>query len=195
MQKIYLFRSNKLFYNCHFYRTQPPPPPPPPQQDDDEDQEEDTIMIQPVMIPIPQTSFQTHMPQQMAPPMMQNSQPMRPPMHFPIRPPMRGPVEGMRPPMPIMQIQIQQQERAPQSQSQENEIPPSAIVQHIVQEIITRKIMEAQQAREEQLKQQQQQQQMNEIDEPRMPHRFQMPPGMVANRIPIPEEIITQLNR
>lgn len=37
--------------------------------DDDDDSEQDTIMIQPVMIPIPHTAFQTHMPQQMPPQM------------------------------------------------------------------------------------------------------------------------------
>ncbi|XP_045463659.1 putative mediator of RNA polymerase II transcription subunit 26 isoform X2 [Harmonia axyridis] len=38
--------------------------------DDDDDQDEETIMIQPVMIPIPQSHYASHMAQQMAPPQM-----------------------------------------------------------------------------------------------------------------------------
>ncbi|CAG9767828.1 unnamed protein product [Ceutorhynchus assimilis] len=83
-----------------------PPKPEKPQSDEeddsDDDNEQETIMIQPVMIPIPHTAFQTHMPQQMQP----QEQPrfqirpvrpmegMRPPMV-----PMRPPMENMRPPM------------------------------------------------------------------------------------------------
>lgn len=71
-------------------------------EDDDDDSEQDTIMIQPVMIPIPHTAFQTHMPQQMPPQeqpfiqirAMHPMEAMRPPM-----PPMRPPMENMRPPM------------------------------------------------------------------------------------------------
>ncbi|KAH1011540.1 hypothetical protein HUJ04_000889 [Dendroctonus ponderosae] len=72
--------------------------------DDDDDSEQDTIMIQPVMIPIPHTAFQTHMPQQM-PPMQQQPQMEMRPMHpmesmRPPMPPMRPGMENMRPPMP-----------------------------------------------------------------------------------------------
>lgn len=66
-------------------------------------------MIQPVMIPIPNTSFRTHMPQQMSPAMVQRivmipqqeDMGMRPAMMRPPGPPMH-PMETMRPPMPPM---------------------------------------------------------------------------------------------
>ncbi|KAG5900432.1 hypothetical protein JTB14_029318 [Gonioctena quinquepunctata] len=208
---------------------------PPPQEDDDE--EEDTIMIQPVMIPIPQTPFRTHMPQQMRP-MVQNvpeqmRQPMRPPMYQMenLRPPM---VQQMMPPMfqqqaqqqvqpmfaqrmvppqvpqqvqqyPRVQMQIQLRPQMPPQDQQEQQsgMPPNPILQHIVQQIIAQKIMESQRAREEQMKEEQAQQQQQpqvEVEEER-PHRFhapqvpQIPQNLVGQRIPIPEEVLTQLNR
>lgn len=88
------------------------------EDDDDDDSDQETIMIQPVMIPIPPTNFQTHMPQQMAPmPVSMQSQAqsqpqiqirplhpmeqMRPPM-----PPMRQPIQPMRPPMEQMRPEM-----------------------------------------------------------------------------------------
>lgn len=167
-------------------------------------------MIQPVMIPIPHSPFQTHMPQQMQPIVQQQQQPQG----FPMRPPMNHmhPMETMRPPMPPMmqpQVQIQPQPQ-PQPQPQQNEFPPNPILHHIVQQIIAQKIMETEKAREEQQQQQQhpqqQQQQpqpqpqphiqeMQTIIDPRPQHRFQVPQPMVEQRFPIPEEVLTQLNR
>ncbi|CAH2010107.1 unnamed protein product [Acanthoscelides obtectus] len=198
-------------------RAQPMPSQPQEEQSDSsDDQEEDTIMIQPVMIPIPATSYQTHMPQRMVPPPMVQRAPMRGPVVHPM--------EAMRPPMPpVIQASIQMQEQ-PQAQ-QQPEFPPNPILHHIVQQIIAQKIMESQRAREEQMRQQQmqqmemqraqeiqraqmihrqmQEQQMREQaqqeqmeQEQRIPHRFDMPPqAQVVQRIPIPEEVLTQLNR
>lgn len=157
------------------------------------------------MIPIPQSKFQTHMPQQM-PRLMQNPDSMQPQMRYPV-PPLMHSIEAMRPPMsPMMHIQIQTQaqpQQPQQTQQQTHEFPPNPILRHIVQQIIAQKIMEAQKAREEQARQQHFQQEqpqpspfhLQEIEENRMPHRFQVPPRMTGQRFPIPEEILTQLNR
>ncbi|KAJ8919675.1 hypothetical protein NQ315_006203 [Exocentrus adspersus] len=178
----------------HIQKAQPPPQPQP-----EEEEEEDTIMIQPVMIPIPHSPFQTHMAQQMAPVMQQQQEPQM----IPMRPPMTHihPMETMRPPMPPMmqpQVQIQPQSQ-PQPQPQQSEFPPNPILQHIVQQIIAQKILESEKAREEQQQQQQQPQaQMQELHpvvDIRPQHRFQAPQPAVEQRIPIPEEVLTQLNR
>lgn len=184
-----------------FFRSQPPQAPPLPK--DDENQDNDAIFIQHVMIPIPETKFQTHMPEQM-PPMMHNALPMRPQMGFPFRP-IGNSMDTMRPPMPpIMHIQIQAQ---PQTQQQpqppRNEFPPNPILQHIAQQIIAQKIMNAQKARAEQTRQEEMQQdqpqsfpsQIQEIEDNRIPQRYQVPSPMIGRRFPISEEILTHLNR
>ncbi|XP_076264948.1 uncharacterized protein LOC143199085 [Rhynchophorus ferrugineus] len=101
----------------HMQSAQPPQTEKPQvEEDDDDDDDQETIMIQPVMIPIPPTNFQTHMPQRMAPmpiPMQSQGQPqiqirqlhpmetMRPPM-----PPVRQAMQPMRPPMEQMRPEI-----------------------------------------------------------------------------------------
>lgn len=101
-----------------------------PKEEDPEDQDEETIMIQPMMIPIPHSPFNTHMPQQMIPPMpqQQRQDQMRP----------MGPavfqIENMRPPLPpMMQQQDQQMSVQPQIQihmeAQQPQQAPSKFVQ------------------------------------------------------------------
>nr|XP_023017225.1 putative uncharacterized protein DDB_G0271606 [Leptinotarsa decemlineata] len=210
-------------------------------------------MIQPVMIPIPQTPFRTHMPQQISPMIqrvpeqMQMRPPVRPPMYQMenIRPPMPHVIQQQLPPMfqqqqqvppmlqqqvplmiqqqlprreqqyPRVHMQIQVQPQMPiQSQGpqiQQNELPPNPILHHIVQQIIAQKIIESQKLREEQMKEEQAQvqQQQQEERQPQVemeeerPHRFEVPPqvpqvpsqNLIGQRIPIPEEVLTQLNR
>lgn len=110
-------------------------------------------MIQPVMIPILQTHFPTHMAQQLRPVPQQHQQPY--------------PMDSLRPPMPP---QVQQPE-------ENNQLPPNQVLHQIAQEIIAQRIMEAQRAREEQ-----QNQEMRSN-----PEQMQ--------KLPIPEEVLSQLNR
>ncbi|XP_072394202.1 uncharacterized protein [Diabrotica undecimpunctata] len=182
-------------------------------EDDSEEEDQETIMIQPVMIPIPQSPFNTHMPQQMAPMAAQRPEQMRP---------MGAPVfhiENMRPPMmhqqppsqmpvrPPMQPQIQIQMQ-PQQPQQQGDFPPNPILQHIVQQIVAQKIMESQKLREQQMREQQQQQQQQqqqkevrpepaqEIEErPRFLQIEQIGQPINGQRLPIPEEVLSQLNR
>ncbi|CAG9824931.1 unnamed protein product, partial [Phaedon cochleariae] len=221
-------------------RAEPPRQSRPEQEDSEEDidghdEQQDTIMIQPVMIPIPQSPFRTHMPQQQMPMVQMVHQQMAPegrPMNLPAH---LLAIEGMRPPAsPVMPPQVQRISRIqiqarpqlmeepqmqvhqlppqmPPQMQQSAEFPPNPILRHIVQQIIAQKIMESQRAREMQMREEQQQQQQQpqqqqqqqqpqvELEEER-PHRFQMPDGQVAQnmmgqRIPIPEEVLTQLNR
>ncbi|XP_060521152.1 serine/threonine-protein kinase Wnk [Cylas formicarius] len=227
-------------------------------EDEEDDNEPDTIMIQPVMIPIPHTAFQTHMPQQAQPsyqqqplpPQMRPLHPMetlRPPMP-PVRQamePMRPQMEPMRPPFEQMRPQIiavrqfegpmrpmnsqresfdqepprvvaipfrppmlpEKQQAAPerpqimaipqevqirvqaQTQSQQGDVPPNPIIHHIIQQIIAQKIAESQRAEQDN-----QVQESREDDYEPQPQR-EVPENMMAHRIPIPEEILTQLNR
>ncbi|KAJ3629908.1 hypothetical protein MTP99_014271 [Tenebrio molitor] len=129
--------------------------------ENEEDEEDATIMIQPVMIPIPPQQFPTHMAQQLRPTSQQ---------HQP------HPMETMRPPMPL---QMQHEDQ--------NQLPPNQILHQIAQEIISQKIMEAQRAREEQ------NENVRSNSEPN--HRFSVPEQAMAQRIPIPEEVLSQLNR
>ncbi|RZC33545.1 transcriptional regulator DEF1, partial [Asbolus verrucosus] len=128
----------------------------------EDENEEETIMIQPVMIPIPQTHFPTHMAQQLRPVTQQQQ------FH---------PMETMRPPMP----QLVQQE-------QQSHPLPNPILHHIAQQIIAQKIMEARQAHEEQ--------QNQEVhSNPEQAQKLPIAEEMIAERIPVPEEVLTQLNR
>ncbi|CAH0546946.1 unnamed protein product [Brassicogethes aeneus] len=154
----------------HFQSAQPQPQPQTNEDNDDED-EQDTIMIQPVMIPIPHSHYPTHMPQQMAS-MPQQQQPQIQFIH---------PMETMKPPMPPM---MQQQNQIPQ----QNQMPPNPVIQHIIQQIIAQKIMESQRAQVEQ-----QNQESSQAEVERMPPRMQTE-GMMG-RLPIPEEVLSQLNR
>lgn len=106
-----------------YFRHTPPQPEP--------EQEQETIMIQPVMIPLVGNSYQTHMPQQAAPmpPQMQQV-PNGMQMH---------PMEALRPPVPMMQQQPQQ----------ESHMPPSAVLHHIAQQIIAQRLMDVQREQEE----------------------------------------------
>ncbi|CAG9858547.1 unnamed protein product [Phyllotreta striolata] len=178
-----------------------------PKEEDPEDQDEETIMIQPLMIPIPHSPFNTHMPQQMAPPMQQR--PMGPQMIH---------IENLRPPMPpTMPQQDQQMSGQPEfqihmeaqqvPQRQPNDFPPNPILQHIVQQIVAQKIIESQKLREQQMKEQEQQQQReitpqapvqqdqtSESEErPRFVQIEQM--GQAGQKLPIPEEVLAQLHR
>lgn len=145
----------------------------------DEDQEE-TIMIQPVMIPLVGNSYQTHMPQQMAP-QVQQVQPQQ--QSVPVHP-----MEALRPPLPVQILQQQ----APQ-QPQESHLPPSAVLHHIAQQIIAQRIMDAQREQEE--AQNTNELQQPEVEQQPQPQHYMIPDGMVEQRIPIPEEILSQINR
>lgn len=138
-------------------------------------------MIQPVMIPLVGNTYQTHMPQQM--------QPMQPQVQIQPQPQQQQqqplhPMEALRPPMPV---QIMHQ------QPQENHLPPSAVLHHIAQQIIAQRIMDAQREQDEA-------QNTNDIQQPEMEQQpqqqqYMMPEGMVEQRIPIPEEVLSQINR
>ena len=139
---------------------------PQPQPQPQPDQQEDTIMIQPVMIPLVGNHYATHMPQQ-----AQTMPPQRP-MH---------PMEAMRPPM--------MQQEAPQDVP----FPPLNVLHQIAQQIIAQRLMESQREQEEA-------QNTNDLSEesqqrPQGQHRFEMRPQMVPQRMPIPEEVLTQINR
>lgn len=138
-------------------------------------------MIQPVMIPLVGNTYQTHMPQQM--------QPMPPQVQ--VQPQQQStqvhPMEALRPPMPVPVMHQQAQQQSP-----ENNLPPSAILHHIAQQIIAQRIMDAQREQEEA-------QNTNELQQPEMEpqsqQQFIVPEGMVEQRIPIPEEVLSQINR
>jgi len=163
--------------------TQPQPQP---------EEQEETIMIQPVVIPYgPVSPFQTHMPQQMRPQMPQQ-QAM----------PMPHPMETLRPPMPEPMVHHQPQ---PQSQSQSGpSFPPNPFIQHIAQQIINQRIRmemqraqeEAQRAAQEEASQREEVQVSHEVPQAEIEQR--RIPGaevVMAQRIPIPEEVLRQINR
>lgn len=137
-------------------------------------------MIQPVMIPLVGNTYQTHMPQQMQPmPQQVQQQPMHP-------------MEAMHPPMQVHQMEAAQK-------SQENHLPPSAILHHIAQQIIAQRFMDAQREQEEaqntnELQQAEVEQQPQPQQQQQQP-QYIVPEGMVEQRIPIPEEILSQINR
>ncbi|EFA12140.1 uncharacterized protein Msr-110 [Tribolium castaneum] len=116
------------------------------QSPQEDDQVEETMLIQPVMIPIPQTHFPTHMAQQFA---------QRPP--YPMETPMSPRVQQIR---------------------EQNQLPPNQILHQIAQEVIAQKIMEMQRVREGQNQE--------------MP---QFNSESVAQKAPIPDEVLAQLNR
>lgn len=130
------------------------------------------------MIPLVGNTYQTHMPQQMPPQVQIQTQQQTAQVH---------PMEALHPPMPVPVMQQQ----APQ-QPQENHLPPSAILHHIAQQIIAQRIMDAQREQEEA-------QNTNELQQPEMEpqpqQQFIVPEGMVEQRIPIPEEVLSQINR
>ncbi|KAF2901597.1 hypothetical protein ILUMI_04584, partial [Ignelater luminosus] len=158
--------------------TQPQPQPQP-----QPEEQEETVMIQPVVIPIgPINPFQTHMPQQMRPSVQQQAMPMPHPMET-LRPPMPGPVMS-------------------QTSSQSAPVAPNPFIQHIAQQIINQRIrMEMQRAHEEaqraaQEEASQREEVSNEVPQAEIEHR--RIPGaevVMAQRIPIPEEILRQINR
>lgn len=164
---------------------------PQPQQNDEQ---EETIMVQPVVIPYgPATPFHTHMPQQMPPQ-------MRPQMPPQMRPQMPHPMETLRPPM-IDAIMSQSQEQSqPEAQAQIFPVP-NPFIQQIAQQLINQRIrMEIQRAQEEahrasQEEVQRENQNSNEAQmRPEMEVR-QMPEVVMAQKIPIPDEVLRQINR
>lgn len=134
-------------------------------------------MIQPVMIPLVGNTYQTHMPQQMQPmpPQVQIQSQQQQPLH---------PMEALRPPMPVPIMH--------QQQSQESHLPPSAVLHHIAQQIIAQRLMDVQREQEEA-------QNTNDIQQPEMEQQpqqqYMVPEGMIEQRIPIPEEVLSQINR
>lgn len=152
------------------------------------EEQEETIMIQPMVIPIgPINPFQTHMQQQMRPMQQQQQQQMHN---------MPYPMESLRPPMPDPVM--------PQNGPQQGAAPPNAFIQHLAQQIINQRIrMEMQRAHEEaaqraqdEASQREEVQVSNEVPQAEIDHR--RIPGaevMMAQRIPIPEEVLRQINR
>ncbi|XP_065162476.1 transcription factor SPT20 homolog [Atheta coriaria] len=134
-------------------------------QPDNQDQEE-TIMIQPVMIPIPPAQFHTHMPMQ--------AQSMHP-------------MESMRPPMPNPMLMPHHPQQPQMQQQAQSQLPPNQILHQIAQQIIAQKL---QQEAQEEI-------QNNELrSEQATPlHRIELQRGLGMARIPIPEEVLTQINR
>ncbi|XP_022915758.2 uncharacterized protein [Onthophagus taurus] len=184
------------------------------ENEDNDDNEEETIMIQPIMIPIPHTNFQTHMPmqvQQMQQAPMVNRLPM-PPQQQPI-PQIQQiqaihPMETMRPPMPVQNFPMEPPQQIPhfQQQSQQPQtpaFPPTQVLQHIAQQIIAQRLqMEAAAvARQQQQQQQQQEEESNENMQDDEQQDNSQQDGyapidyMVPHRMSIPEQILTQINR
>ena len=162
------------------------------------DEQEETIMIQPVVIPYgPATPFHTHMPQQMPPQMPPQ---MRPQMPFQMRPQMPHPMETLRPPMPGPMMP-QPQEHQPQQEAQSFPLP-NPFIQHIAQQLINQRIrMEMQRAQEahhaaqEEAAQRENGQNSHETPmRPEMEAR-QIPEVVMAHKIPIPDEVLRQINR
>ncbi|XP_044269943.1 uncharacterized protein LOC123014749 isoform X2 [Tribolium madens] len=118
------------------------------QSPQEDDQVEETMVIQPVMIPIPQTHFPTHMAQQLHPYAQRPAHPM----------------EASMPPR-VQQIREQ------------NRLPPNQILHQIAQEVIAQKIMEMQRGREGQNQE------------------MQFNTEQMAQKLPIPDEVLAQLNR
>ncbi|KAF5280540.1 hypothetical protein FQR65_LT00291 [Abscondita terminalis] len=166
-----------------------------PQQQPEE--QEETVMIQPVVIPYgPPTHFQTHMPQQMRP--MENMRPIHPMENMRSMERMRPihPMETMRPPMPGP---IMQQQQQPQIQVEQVQAVPNPFIQQIVQQLIHQRIrMEMLRAQEEAMRassseQREDSQNSNEVRE--QPEAPQMPQIVMAHKLPIPDEVLRQINR
>lgn len=151
-------------------------------------------MIQPIMIPIPHTNFQTHMPMQIQPQMMPNTIPNNIPNRMPMQqqqPPMPPhPMETMRPPMPVPMMPQQQQQ---QQQQSEPEFPPVQMLHRIAQHIIAQRI-QMEQAKNEEDNQSNEVNQ-SEDDSQQEGQRYNQPEFMMAQRLPIPEEVLSQINR
>lgn len=167
----------------------------PPQQQQPDEQEE-TIMVQPVVIPYgPATPFETHMPQQMAPQMRPQMPPqMRPLMPPQMRPQMPHPMETLRPPMVDA---IMSQEQPPQQEPQAQVFPvPNPFIQHIAQQLINQRIrMEMQRAHEEAQRASQEEAQREHHHRNEVQMRPEMPEVVMAQKIPIPDEVLRQINR
>lgn len=153
-------------------------------------------MIQPVVIPYgPISPFQTHMPQQMRPQVPQQTVQMPHPMET-LRPPMPSPLmahQHQHQPQP--QVQVQQEQQAQGSSQPIPIFPPNPFIQHLAQQILNQRMrMEIQRAQEEA---QQEQSQREEIQVPQKVLQGEMQSGEVvmAQRIPIPEEVLRQINR
>ncbi|KAK9743527.1 hypothetical protein QE152_g8546 [Popillia japonica] len=161
-------------------------------QEPEPEEQEETIMIQPIMIPIPHTNFQTHMPMQMQPQMIPNRMPLpqQQQQHQQQSMPPH-PMETMRPPMPMPMMPQQQQSQQTQQQP-EPELPE--IIHRIAQQFIAQRIQMEQAAKNED---ENQSNEVNQSDEeqPQEGHQFNQPEFMMAQRLPIPEEILSQINR
>ncbi|GJQ76980.1 hypothetical protein Trydic_g15176 [Trypoxylus dichotomus] len=151
-------------------------------QEPEPEEQEETIMIQPIMIPIPHTNFQTHMPMQMQPQMFANSIPNNIPNSIPNRIPMQQqqppmlphPMETMRPPMPVpMMPQHQQQTQA------EPEFPPVQMLHRIAQQIIAQRLQMEQAAKSQDDNQSNEVNQSDE-DQPQEGQHFDQPEFMMA---------------
>ncbi|KRT86305.1 hypothetical protein AMK59_2824 [Oryctes borbonicus] len=168
-------------------------------QEPEPEEQEETIMIQPIMIPIPHTNFQTHMPMQMQPQMIPNNIPNSMPNGIPNgiphripmqqqQPPMH-PMETMRPPMPMSMMPPQQQQPP-----QEPEFPPVQMLHRIAQQIIAQRLQMEQAAKNQDDSQSNEVNQSDE-DQPQEGQHFDQPEFMMARGLPIPEEVLSQINR
>lgn len=152
----------------------------PPQQPEEQ---EETVMIHPVVIPYgPPTHFQTHMPQQMRP------------MH---------PMETMRPPMPSPIMSQMQQQQQPEIHVERVQPLPNPFIQQIAQQLINQRIrMEMQRAQEEAQRaavahneQRDETLNSNELRQQPNVEMRQMPEIVMAHKLPIPDEVLRQINR
>lgn len=104
-------------------------------------------------------------------------------------------VEQPRPQMMFIpqqvQIRVEPQPMNQQQQQQQSDSSPNPIIQHIIQQIIAQKIMEAQKAQEQENQPVESREQEFEISRPVRP----VQEGPMGHGLPIPEEILTQLNR
>lgn len=87
-----------------------------------------------------------------------------------------------------VQIRVEpQQPQQQQQQQQQSDNTPNPIIQHIIQQIIAQKIMESQKASQEN--------QPQETRPEALQPRVGVPERERPDRFPIPEEVLTQLNR
>ena len=133
-------------------------------------------------------------------PVMQNRLPQMMPNRMQLQqaPPVPHPMETLRPPMPVTPMMNQPQPG----------FPPAQVLHHIAQQIIAQKLaMEAERNQEEdqtndvaqhepeEPQQQQQQHDIQQLHVQQMPQNVVPQDFMMAHRIPIPEEILSQINR
>lgn len=160
---------------------------------------EDTVMIQPIMIPIPPSNYATHMnmqqqgPPHPMPPMMNMMQQHQQPMHpmEQMRPPMPHPMMMMPPPQQQQSLQDQQQQQS----QQQSHLPPSAVLHHIAQQIIMQQLEAKHRAAAAQAAAEDAQTNELGTNELKMSPLQRVQEMQRMSRIPIPAAILNELQR